>query len=137
MKVFELTSGFIAAVLVALGAYQYVNHTKVEKEPVVKETANKVFAERWFALDISGAVNPNSPTLSEQKITDEIPGDTPQSPCDDDEGTMCAVKLTYELTPEIQALIDRIGTLPEPTVADFDAEGADVEDHSYNNESSR
>lgn len=35
MKLFEITSGFIAAVLIALGAYQYVNLTTVEEESVV------------------------------------------------------------------------------------------------------
>ena len=37
MKLYELTTGVIAAVLIALGAYQYVNRTTVEEEPVVKE----------------------------------------------------------------------------------------------------
>src|SRR5690606_22510566 len=35
MKLYELTTGVIAAVLIALGAYQYVNKTTVEEEPVV------------------------------------------------------------------------------------------------------
>lgn len=42
MKLFEITSGFIAAVLIALGAYQYVNTTTVEEEPVVKEVSTQI-----------------------------------------------------------------------------------------------
>ncbi|SEL23900.1 hypothetical protein [Parapedobacter koreensis] len=37
MKVFELTSGVIAAVVIALGVNYYVNNAKVEEEPVVKK----------------------------------------------------------------------------------------------------
>lgn len=36
MKVFELTSGFLAAVVVALGANYYVKNHKVEEKPVVE-----------------------------------------------------------------------------------------------------
>lgn len=53
MKLFELTSGFIAAVLIALGAYQYVNRATVEEESVVTEAVNKVANLHWFSVNES------------------------------------------------------------------------------------
>ncbi|MFC3198128.1 hypothetical protein ACFOET_10950 [Parapedobacter deserti] len=45
MKVFELTSGFLAAVVVALGVNYYVKNNKVEEKPVVTD---KTVLIQWF-----------------------------------------------------------------------------------------
>lgn len=54
MKLFELTSGFIAAVLIALGAYQYVNNATVEEEPGVKGEAQFTTDPGFWVLNSDG-----------------------------------------------------------------------------------
>jgi len=65
MKVFELTSGFIAAVVIALGVYSYVNDTKVEEEPVVKNQVANIQATEWFVYDAGSPSNETQATTPE------------------------------------------------------------------------
>lgn|SRR5690606_21748612 len=91
MKLFELTSGFIAAVLIALGAYQYVNRATVEEEPVVTdETAiSNNLDPMWYQF------NPGSGDYEDEVLDAEnytpYPGNAPT--CLDGD-IVCAVKLS-------------------------------------------
>lgn len=60
MKLFEITTGFIAAVLVALGAYQYVNKTQVGEEAVVEENAVVTQLYVYQNSTSDGARNPGN-----------------------------------------------------------------------------
>jgi len=124
MKVFELTSGFIAAVLIALGAYQYVNKTTVEEKPAVKEHATEFAQERWFLVDVSNASNPANPTLNEQMITAVLnPNGTPSAPCAEPSGIICAVKLALATGVEPNDLINQsVGTAVGNPGIDFSPE---------------
>src|SRR5690606_21728071 len=99
MKLYELTSGVIAAVLIALGAYQYVNKTTVEEEPVVKESVeitkplNVVYM--WYQLDETLNADTTVQELQSGTPLTSPPPATSIDDCgrEDNTGEYCAVLL--------------------------------------------
>lgn len=96
MKLFELTTGVIAAVILALGVGHYMNNNKVEEEPVMEET--KATVDVWFKITI---INPAA--LHEDPENQQIDGyydfET-EAPCDEESGYICALKLRTGEDPE-------------------------------------
>ena len=87
MKLFELTSGFIAAVVVALGVNYYVNNATVEEEPVVTEAVNKVANLHWYQRQVDGS------------YTYDGLRPEPSSECDGESDDICAKGFTEENRP--------------------------------------
>ena len=131
MKLYELMTGVIAAVLIALGAYQYVNRATVEEEPVAKKEIKRLADEQWFILDVSGAIDQDN--SSQQIITGMYPGqadDQNDGPCPDNAGTICAVKLDVEEL-DLENYDFESGTV---TVEELDIDGADIITYAHREE---
>lgn len=98
MKLFDLTSGFIAAALILLGNFQSVEKPQVQDKPLVKETTT--LQEEWFVIksgdptDFADATNPANYELLVGSL-----------PCDGNE-FLCAIK----------AIPDYSGSQPRPTI---------------------
>lgn len=109
MKIYDLFSGFIAAVVIALGAGLYVNEdTSVGEELVVEEVREVVRADRWVMIEL---IDPN-PLLQGDPDNQKIIGiydANVEFPCDKISGTICAVKLSTDAT---------LNDLEDLTVAD-------------------
>jgi len=131
MKLFDVATGVVAGALVVLGISQGVNSFQVGKELGAKQEMEKrAYVNQWFVVETSTT---GTPPTTAQRIVGQITGG-PQSPCDAVDGRMCAVQLAYEFSPAIETLLDRIGSASAPTVAEFVAAGATVQDYAFNSE---
>lgn len=107
MKIFELFSGFIAAIVIALGAGLYVNQVaSVGEELVVEETVKEVVqVERWVKIEF---IN-NNPLEHDNPMNQKIVGmyqAEVEAPCDEESGTICALKLLMDEDIEEEDLED-------------------------------
>lgn len=87
MKLFELTSGLIAAVVVALGVNYYVSNATVEEEPVATGEINKLDDLHWYQRQVDGTY-----------IYDGLQPE-PSSGCDGESDDICAKAFTEENRP--------------------------------------
>lgn len=117
MKIYDLFSGFIAAVVIALGAGLYVNEdTSVGEELMVEE---KVRIEQWFLYTGpqfgEPGYNPHDPELYQ-------PYDDPMEdePTCTGTQTVCAVKTETAISP--------VTGLEIPATADLDDLEKDIND---------
>jgi len=110
MKFFELTTGFIAAVMIALGAAYYVNNSAtVEEEPVVKESVTAQVSKRlakltedcvWYTYEGVNFSESGYSTEIEDYQNYLLFSDDPQnSPGCDDGPQICAVCLPPPASP--------------------------------------
>jgi len=116
MKVFEITSGFIAAVVIALGVYSYVNDTKVEEEPVVKNQVANIQATEWFVYDAGSPSNETQATTPENYRP--LASDDLSELCEGSD-VICAVNVPAQPAPN-QNLPDFTDMAAQNTVAEIE-----------------